>query len=85
MTKGERKMGIWRVYHVTIESSNGNGRYQKEYIGPASSEDDAVEQAWTVFKRRAEDRLVAVEIFDQDAWTEDAATLPPDGDDWIPS
>jgi hypothetical protein len=85
MTKGEEKLGIWRIYHVVIESSNGNGRYQKEYIGPATSEDDAVEQARTVFKGRADDHLVAVEIFDQDAWTEDAATLPPDGDDWIPS
>jgi hypothetical protein len=76
-------MGGLRVYKVVIESSNGHGRYQKEYIGPAASEDDAVEQAWTVFTKRVDDRLVAVEIFDQDAWTEDVATLPPDGDDWI--
>ena len=76
-------MGGLRVYKVIIESSNGRGRYQKEYIGPAASEDDAVEQAWTVFAKRVDDRLKAVEIFDQDAWTEDAATLPPDGDDWI--
>lgn len=81
-------MGVRRVYHVVIESSNGRGRYQKEYIGPAASEDDAVEQAWTVFKKRANDQLVAVEIFDKDdrdAWVEDVAALPPDGDDWIPS
>jgi hypothetical protein len=76
-------MGGLRVYKVVIESSNGHGRYQKEYIGPAASEDDAVEQAWTVFTKRVDDRLVAVEIFDQDAWTGDVATLPPDGDDWI--
>ena len=56
-------MGSLRVYRVVIESSNGRGRYQKEYVGPATSEDDAVEQAWT----------------------EDVATLPPDGDDWITS
>jgi hypothetical protein len=74
-----------RVYRVVIESSNGRGRYQKEYVGPATSEDDAVEQAWTVFKKRAADHLVAVELFDQEAWTEDVATLPPDGDDWITS
>ncbi len=76
-------MGGLRVYKVVIESSNGHGRYHKEYIGPAASEDDAVEQAWTVFTKQEYDRLVTVEIFDQDAWTEDVATLPPDGDDWI--
>jgi hypothetical protein len=78
-------MDTWRVYHVVIESSNGHGGYHKEYIGPATSEDDAVEQARTVFKIRADDRLVAVEIFDRDAWVEDVAALPPDGEEWIAS
>jgi hypothetical protein len=78
-------MDSLRVYKVVIESSHGRERYHKEYIGPATSEDDAVEQARTVFKIRADDRLVAVEIFDRDAWVEDVAALPPDGEEWIAS
>jgi hypothetical protein len=73
-----------RIYKVVIESSRGRGRYQKEYIGPASSEDDAVEQARTVFKERPDDRLVTVEAVDREAWAEDAV-LPPDGDDSVTS
>ena len=72
------------VYRVVIESSNGHGRYQKEYIGPASSERDAVEQARAVFRERPDDRLITVELVDREAWAEDAI-LPPDGDDWITS
>jgi hypothetical protein len=45
-------MGSISVYRVVIESSHSGGRYQKEYIGPATSEDDAVVQARTVFKER---------------------------------
>ncbi len=71
------------VYRVVIESSNGEGRYQKEYIGTATSEDGAVEQARTVFKEKADDRLVTVEAVDLEPWTEDVATLPPDGEDLI--
>jgi hypothetical protein len=82
MGKGE--MGSLRIYKVVIESSRGQGRYQKEYIGPATSEDDAVEQARSVFKERPNDRLVTVEAVDREAWAEDAA-LPPDGDDWVAS
>ncbi len=77
-------MASLRIYRVVIESSNGRGRYQKEFIGPATSEDTAVEQARTVFKERPDDRLVTVEAVDREAWTEDAV-LPPDGDAWITS
>ncbi len=70
------------VYRVIIESSHSEGRYQKEYIGPATSEDDAVEQARTVFKERPDDRLVTVEAVDLESWAEDMV-LPPDGEDLI--
>jgi hypothetical protein len=69
------------VYKVIIESSNGREKYLKEYIGPATSEDHAVEQARTVFKERAGDRVVEVEAVDREAWAEDTGLLPPDGDD----
>jgi hypothetical protein len=78
-------MGNISVYRVVIESSNGEGRYQKEYIGPATSGDDAVEQARGVFTARADDRLVTVEVADWETWPEDTAALPPDGDDLIAS
>ena len=77
------------VYKVVIESSNGREKYMKEYIGPAKSEDHAIEQARTVFKERAEDRLVKVEAMDREvwadrkAWAEDTGLLPPDGDEGI--
>ena len=71
------------VYKVVIESSNGQDRYLKEYIGPARGEDHAVEQARTVFKERADDRVVEVEAVDWEAWTEDTGLLPPDGDEGI--
>jgi hypothetical protein len=77
-------MGSLRVYRVVIESSNGQGRYQKQYVGPATSEANAVEQARTVFKGRPDDRLAGVEIFDTESWVEDAI-LPPDGEEWIAS
>jgi hypothetical protein len=69
------------VYKVIIESSNGREKYLKEYIGPATSEDHAVEQARTVFKEKADDRLVKVEAVDREAWAEDTGLLPPDGDE----
>ena len=68
------------IYKVVIESSNGRERYLKEYIGPAKSQDHAIEQARTVFKERADDRLVVVEAVDREAWTDDTIVLPPDGD-----
>jgi hypothetical protein len=77
-------MGSISVYRVIIESSHSEGRYQKEYIGPATSEDDAVEQARTVFKERPDDHLVTVEAVDLESWAEDLV-LPPDGDDVIVS
>jgi hypothetical protein len=77
-------LGSISVYRVIIESSHSEGRYQKEYIGPATSEDDAVEQARTVFKERPDDRLVTVEAVDLESWAEDLI-LPPDGDDLVAS
>ena len=71
------------VYKVVIESSNGREKYLKEYIGPAMGEDHAVEQARTVFKGRADDRVVEVEALDREAWAEDTGLLPPDGDEGI--
>ncbi len=71
------------VYKVIIESSNGREKYLKEYIGPATSEDHAVEQARTAFKERADDRVVEVEAVDREAWTEDTGLLPPDGEQEI--
>jgi len=69
------------VYKVVIESSNGREKYLKEYIGPASGEDHAVEQARTVFKERVDDRLVKVEAVDREVWARDTALLSPDGDE----
>ena len=77
-------MGSKSVYRVVIESSHSEGRYQKEYVGPATSEDDAVEQARTVFKERPDDRLVTVEAVELESWAEDMV-LPPDGEDLIAS
>ncbi len=71
------------IYKVVIETSNGRERYLKEYIGPAKSQDHAIEQARTVFKERADDRLVVVEAVDREAWAEDTGLLPPDGDEEI--
>ncbi len=69
-------MGSISVYRVIIESSHSEGRYQKEYVGPATSEDDAVEQARTVFKERPGDRIVAVEVVDWESWVEDPILRP---------
>jgi hypothetical protein len=78
----EANMGSAGVYRVIIESSHSEGRYQKEYIGPAASEDDALEQARTVFKEWPDDCLVAVEVVELESWTEDVV-LPPYGEDLI--
>jgi hypothetical protein len=69
-------MGSIRVYRVIIESSHSEGRYQKEYIGPATSQDDAVEQARTVFKEGADDRIITVEVVDLESWTKDTILRP---------
>jgi hypothetical protein len=81
LTRGEGKMDGPSVYKVIIESSDGREKYLKEYIGPATSEDHAVEQARTVFKKKADDRVVKVEAVDREAWAEDTGLLPPDGDE----
>jgi hypothetical protein len=69
-------MGNISVYRVIIESSHSEGRYQKEYIGPATSEDDAVKQARTVFREKPDDRLVTVEVVDLESWTKDTILRP---------
>jgi hypothetical protein len=69
-------MGSISVYRVIIESSHSEGRYQKEYIGPATSEDDAVKQARTVFRAKPDDRLVTVEVVDLESWTKDTILRP---------
>jgi predicted ATP-dependent Lon-type protease len=83
-TEGDGKMGSVCVYKVVIESSDGQETWQKDYIGPATSADDAVRRALSAFKKRADDRVVTVELVDQDSWVEDEAALPPDGDEWVP-
>ena len=77
-------MGSVCVYKVVIESSDGQETFQKDYIGPATSDDDAVGRALSAFKKRADDRVLRVELVDQDSWVEDEAALPPDGDEWVP-
>ena len=72
------------VYKVVIESSDGQETFQKDYIGPATSEDDAVGRALSAFKKRADDRVLRVELLDQDSWVEEVAALPPDGEEWVP-
>ena len=78
-------MGSLCVYEVVIESTNTQETYHKDYIGPATSDDDAVRRAWTVFNKQASDRVVTVELVDQDVWDEDVAALLPDGPEWLPS
>ena len=77
-------MGSLRVYKVVIESSDGQETFQKDYIGPATSDEDAVGRALSAFKKRSDDRVVKVELLDQDSWVEDEAALPPDGEEWVP-
>ena len=78
-------MGNLCVYQVVIETSDGRETYHKDYLGPATSDEDAVRRAWTVFKKRADDRVVTVEQVDEGVWDEDVAALPPDGPEWLPS
>jgi hypothetical protein len=82
--RGWEGMGSLRVYKVVIESSDGQETFQKDYIGPATSEDDAVGRALSAFKKRSEDRVLRVELVDQESWVEDEAALPPDGEEWVP-
>jgi hypothetical protein len=82
--EGDGKMGSVCVYKVVIESSDGHETFQKDYIGPATCEDDAVGRALSAFKKRSDDRVVTVELVDQESWVEDEAALPPDGEEWVP-
>ena len=72
------------IYKVVIESSDGQETFQKDYIGPATSHEDAVGRALSAFKKLSDDRVVEVELVDQDSWVEDEAALPPDGEEWVP-
>ena len=83
-TERDGKMASLYVYKVVIESSDGQETFQKDYIGAATSEDDAVERALSAFRQRADDHVVKVELVDQDSWLEDEAALPPDGEEWVP-
>lgn len=84
-TEGDGKMASLCIYKVVIESSDGHETFQKDYIGPATSEEDAVGRALSAFKKkRSEDRVVEVELVDQDSWVEDEAAMPPDGEEWVP-
>jgi hypothetical protein len=83
-TEGEVKMASLCVYKVVIESSDGQQTFQKDYIGPATSDEDAVQRALSAFKKRSDDRVLRVELVDQDSWVEDVAALPPDGEEWVP-
>jgi hypothetical protein len=78
------KMGSVCIYKVVIESSNGQETFQKDYIGPATSEEDAVGRALSAFKQRSDNRVVEVELVDQDSWVQDEAAMPPDGEEWVP-
>jgi hypothetical protein len=83
-TEGAGKMGSVCIYKVVIESSDGHEKFQKDYIGPATSEDDAVGRALSAFKKRSDDRVLGVELVDHDSWVQDEAALPPDGEEWVP-
>jgi hypothetical protein len=73
------------VYKVVIESSEGQQTFHKDYIGAARSEEDAVGRALSAFKQRSEERVVEVELVDQDSsWVQDEAAMPPDGEEWVP-
>jgi hypothetical protein len=78
------KMASLCIYKVVIESSDGQETFQKDYIGPATSEEDAVGRAFSAFKKRSDDRVLTVELVDQDSWVEDEAAMPPDGEEWVP-
>jgi hypothetical protein len=83
-TEGDGKMASLCIYKVVIESSDGQETFQKDYIGPATSEEEAVGRALSAFKTRSEDRVVEVELVDRDSWVEDEAAMPPDGEEWVP-
>jgi len=82
--EGDGKMASLCIYKAVIESTDGQQTFQKDYIGPATSDEDAVGRALSAFKKRSDDRVLRVELLDQDNWVEDEAALPPDGDEWVP-
>jgi hypothetical protein len=66
MTEGDGKMDSLCVYKVVIDSSTtGQATYLKEYVGPATCEHDAVEQARGTFKEGPGCRVQAVEVLDR--------------------
>jgi hypothetical protein len=83
-TQRDGKMASLCIYKVVIESSDGQQTFQKDYIGPATSDEDAVGRALSAFKKRSDERVVEVELVDQESWVEDEAALPPDGEEWVP-
>ena len=83
-TEGDGKMASLCIYKVVIESSDGQETFQKDYIGPATCEEDAVGRALSAFKKRSDERVLGVELVDQDSWVQDEAALPPDGEEWVP-
>jgi hypothetical protein len=83
-TEGDGKMASLCIYKVVIESSDGQETFQKDYIGPATSHEDAVGRALRAFRKRSDDRVLRVELVDEDSWVEDEAALPPDGEEWVP-
>jgi hypothetical protein len=84
LLKTVKGMGRLCIYKVVIESSDGQETFQKDYIGAATSEEDAERRASSALKKRSDDRVVTVELVDQDSWVEDEAALPPDGEEWVP-
>ena len=48
--EGGGKMGSVCVYKVVIESSDGQETFQKDYLGSATSDEDAVGRALSAFK-----------------------------------
>jgi hypothetical protein len=50
LLKTEKGMGRLCIYKVEIESSDGQETFQKDYIGPATSDDDAERRALNAFR-----------------------------------
>ena len=69
------------VYKVVIESSDGQQTFQKDYIAPATSEEDAVGRALSAYKKHSNDCVLRVELVDQDSGVEEVAAVPPDGEE----
>jgi hypothetical protein len=73
------------VYRVIIDrSTSQQENYVQVYVGNATSEGEAVEEASQVFGQGSDYRIAAVEVLDRQPWAVDAV-LPPDGDARITS